>query len=105
MVAGGFSPAKCRDIGRLGWRSGVGLSPLSLFGSLDRSGDNCFGDRLLLSLWSFCPSVLKKAEKCCKIVINISQTEVVLVVVRIPMLCGWYKFCKPPHTWSGQGLS
>lgn len=22
----------------------------------------------------------------------------------IPMLCGWYKFCKPPHPGCGQGL-
>lgn len=34
--------------------------------------------------------MLKKAEKYCKTVINIRQTEVALVVVMIPMLCGWY---------------
>lgn len=51
--------------------------------------------------------MLKKAEKYCEIVINIRQTEVVLLVVMIPMLCGWYKFCKPPRSmvWSGFTLT
>lgn len=41
--------------------------------------------------------MMKKAEKYCKTVINIRQTEVVLMVVMTPLLCGWYKLCKPPH--------
>lgn len=49
--------------------------------------------------------MLKNAEKYCKTVINVRQTEVAMVVVMIPMYCGWYKFCKSPHPGCGEGLA